>query len=199
MNADFKSGILTVKATVSGTNATLELSVTDQDQQLLATQTQTGTGKVSFKKIAFNNLKLWSPTSPTLYQLLIKVYDDQHHLLEVVPYQFGFRKVELREDKVIYVNNHRLILNGVNHHEWNAHSGRVISLDDMRKDIQIMLDNNINAVRTCHYPDQLPWYHLCDEAGLYVMAENNWNLTAPGKKWAPWSLLITFPAIILTG
>ncbi|MCI1276948.1 MAG: beta-galactosidase [Pediococcus acidilactici] len=173
VNADFKSGILTVKATVSGTNATLELSVTDQDQQLLATQTQTGTGKVSFKKIAFDNLKLWSPTSPTLYQLLIKVYDDQHQLLEVVPYQFGFRKVELREDKVIYVNNHRLVLNGVNRHEWNAHSGRVISLDDMRKDIQIMLDNNINAVRTCHYPDQLPWYHLCDEAGLYVMAENN--------------------------
>lgn len=173
VNADFKSGILTVKATVSGTNATLELNVTDQDQQLLATQTQTGTGKVLFKKIAFNNLKLWSPTSPTLYQLLIKVYDDQHQLLEVVPYQFGFRKVELREDKVIYVNNHRLILNGVNRHEWNAHSGRVISLDDMRKDIQIMLDNNINAVRTCHYPDQLPWYHLCDEAGLYVMAENN--------------------------
>ncbi|MGX6995535.1 glycoside hydrolase family 2 TIM barrel-domain containing protein [Pediococcus acidilactici] len=173
VNADFKSGILTVKATVSGTNATLELSVTDQDQQLLATQTQTGTGKVSFKKIAFNNLKLWSPTSPTLYQLLIKVYDDQHQLLEVVPYQFGFRKVELREDKVIYVNNHRLILNGVNRHEWNAHSGRVISVDDMRKDIQIMLDNNINAVRTCHYPDQLPWYHLCDKAGLYVMAENN--------------------------
>ncbi|MBW9299913.1 glycoside hydrolase family 2 TIM barrel-domain containing protein [Pediococcus acidilactici] len=173
VNADFKSGILTVKATVSGTNATLELSVTDQDQQLLATQTQTGTGKVSFKKIAFNNLKLWSPTSPTLYQLLIKVYDDQHQLLEAVPYQFGFRKVELREDKVIYVNNHRLILNGVNRHEWNAHSGRVISVDDMRKDIQIMLDNNINAVRTCHYPDQLPWYHLCDKAGLYVMAENN--------------------------
>ena len=173
VNADFKSGILTVKATVSGTNATLELNVTDQDQQLLATQTQTGTGKVLFKKIAFNNLKLWSPTSPTLYQLLIKVYDDQHQLLEVVPYQFGFRKVELREDKVIYVNNHRLILNGVNRHEWNAHSGRVISLDDMRKDIQIMLDNNINAVRTCHYPDQLSWYHLCDEAGLYVMAENN--------------------------
>lgn len=173
VNADFKSGILTVKATVSGTNAALELSVTDQDQQLLATQTQTGTGKASFKKIAFNNLKLWSPTSPTLYQLLIKVYDDQHQLLEVVPYQFGFRKVELREDKVIYVNNHRLILNGVNRHEWNARSGRVISLDDMRKDIQIMLDNNINAVRTCHYPDQLPWYHLCDEAGLYVMAENN--------------------------
>lgn len=173
VNADFKSGILTVKATVSGTNATLELSVTDQDQQLLATQTQTGTGKVSFKRIAFNNLKLWSPTSPTLYQLLIKVYDDQHQLLEAVPYQFGFRKVELREDKVIYVNNHRLILNGVNRHEWNAHSGRVISVDDMRKDIQIMLDNNINAVRTCHYPDQLPWYHLCDKAGLYVMAENN--------------------------
>lgn len=173
VNADFKSGVLTVKTTVSGTNATLELSVTDQNQQLLATQTQTGTGKVSFKKIAFDNLKLWSPTSPTLYQLLIKVYDEQQQLLEVVPYQFGFRKVELRKDKVIYVNNHRLVLNGVNRHEWNARSGRVISLDDMRKDIQIMLDNNINAVRTCHYPDQLPWYHLCDEAGLYVMAENN--------------------------
>ncbi|MCG7197869.1 glycoside hydrolase family 2 TIM barrel-domain containing protein [Pediococcus pentosaceus] len=170
---DFERGTLAVTADVSGTDAILELTVTDQNKQVVASQTQSGTGKVLFDSMPFDNLKLWSPTNPTLYQLLIKVYNNQHQLLEVVPYQFGFRRVELREDKVIYVNNQRLILNGVNRHEWNAHSGRVITMQDMQNDIQTMLDNNINAVRTCHYPDQLPWYELCDQAGLYVMAENN--------------------------
>lgn len=172
-NANLKSGELNITTKVTGEPATLALTVKDHDGRVLTSQTQTGSGSVTFDTMLFDQLHLWSPQTPYLYQLTIEVYDADHQLLEVVPYQFGFRTVELRDDKVIYVNNKRLVINGVNRHEWNAHTGRVISMADMRADIQTMLANNINADRTCHYPDQLPWYQLCDEAGIYLMAENN--------------------------
>ena len=71
------------------------------------------------------------------------------------------------------LNGERLIINGVNRHEWNPKTGRCIGLEDMVSDINCMTRNNINAVRTCHYPDQIPWYYMCDDAGIYVMAETN--------------------------
>ena len=76
-------------------------------------------------------------------------------------------------DKVIYLNGKRLVITGVNRHEWNPKTGRCIGMQEMTADIDCMLRNNINAVRTCHYPDQIPWYYLCDKAGIYVMAETN--------------------------
>lgn len=173
VNADFKGGILNVKTTLTGEKAHLTLTVTDADEQVLATQAQSGRDHVTFEPLPFDQVQLWSPQNPYLYHLLIEVRDDQNQLLEVIPYAFGFRKVELRADKVIYVNNQRLVINGVNRHEWNAHTGRAITMADMQADIQTMLANNINADRTCHYPDQLPWYDLCDQNGIYLMAENN--------------------------
>lgn len=176
VNPDFKSGILNVSAKLTGdkvTDAQLDLSVTDKTGKVVATQTQAGADKVQFSEMAFDKINLWSPDDPYLYDLLIEVSDQNGQVIEVVPYQIGFRKVELRDDKVIYVNNQRLIINGVNRHEWNAKTGRAISIDDMKADIQTMLDNNINADRTCHYPDQIPWYSLCDQSGIYLMAENN--------------------------
>lgn len=71
------------------------------------------------------------------------------------------------------LNGERLVICGVNRHEWNAASGRCISLEDMKWDIECFKRNHINAVRTCHYPDRKEWYGLCDEAGIYVMAETN--------------------------
>ena len=62
-----------------------------------------------------------------------------------------------------------MIINGVNRHEWDAERGRAITLDDMKQDIKSFQKNNINAVRTCHYPDQIPWYYMCDQSGIYVM------------------------------
>ncbi|WP_047998521.1 glycoside hydrolase family 2 TIM barrel-domain containing protein [Lactiplantibacillus herbarum] len=170
---DYKDGILNVSTKLSGPAATLELKVTDNDGSVLATQTQTGADQVTFDTLSMVDIELWSPQAPNLYNLTIDVYSADNQLLEVVPYQFGFRQVELRDDKVIYVNNERLIINGVNRHEWNARTGRVITIAHMQADVQTMLDNNINADRTCHYPDQLPWYSLCDQAGIYLMAENN--------------------------
>ncbi len=117
-------------------------------------------------------VKSWDNHSPCLYRLLIKVYDEKDELIEVVPYRMGFRRLEIK-DKVIYLNGKRLIINGVNRHEWSAESGRCIGMEEMKQDMEHILANNINAVRTCHYPDQIPWYYLCDEKGIYLMAETN--------------------------
>ncbi len=117
-------------------------------------------------------VKSWDNHSPCLYRLFIKVYDEKGGLIEVVPYRIGFRRIEIK-DKVIYLNGKRLIINGVNRHEWSAESGRCIGIEEMKQDMEYILANNINAVRTCHYPDQIPWYYLCDEKGIYLMAETN--------------------------
>ena len=114
----------------------------------------------------------WDNHNPYLYHAFVEIMDENDALLEVVPYKVGFRRIEII-DKVIYLNGERLVIVGVNRHEWSPKTGRCIGLEEMVSDINCMKKNNINAVRTCHYPDQIPWYYMCDEAGIYVMAENN--------------------------
>ncbi|WP_204120052.1 glycoside hydrolase family 2 TIM barrel-domain containing protein [Levilactobacillus wangkuiensis] len=119
-----------------------------------------------------NHVHLWNHHDPYLYQLQIELRDATGKLVEVVPYQVGFRRIELK-DKIMQLNGQRLVINGVNRHEWDAHRGRAVTAADMAHDMQVFHDNHINAVRTCHYPDQDAWYHLCDRNGIYMMAENN--------------------------
>ena len=118
------------------------------------------------------NIKLWDNHSPYLYHACVELIEENGVMLEVVPYDIGFRRLEVI-DKVIYLNGKRLVITGVNRHEWNPKTGRCIGMQEMTADIDCMLRNNINAVRPCHYPDQIPWYYLCDKAGIYVMAETN--------------------------
>ena len=89
-----------------------------------------------------------------------------------MPYKIGFRRFEIK-DKIMLLNGKRLIINGVNRHEWNPRRGRSITAEDMKHDMAVLKKNKINAVRTCHYPNQSLWYHLCDENGIYVMDETN--------------------------
>ena len=118
-------------------------------------------------------IKSWDNHHPYLYHATVELKNAGNgNLLEIIPYDIGFRRVEII-DKVIYLNGKRLVITGVNRHEWSPKTGRCIGLEEMHSDIACMLKNNINAVRTCHYPDQIPWYYLCDEAGIYVMAECN--------------------------
>ena len=114
----------------------------------------------------------WNNKNPYLYNVYVEIRNKENRLVEVVPYQIGFRRIEVK-DKVMYLNGERLVIVGVNRHEWNPKTGRCIGLEDMKWDIDCMQRNNINAVRTCHYPDQMPWYYMCDKAGIYVMAETN--------------------------
>lgn len=121
---------------------------------------------------ALESVNPWDNHTPYLYQTFLEIRNENGELLEVVPYRVGFRRIEII-DKVMYLNGKRLIIVGVNRHEWNAKTGRCIGMEDMYSDIACIQKNNINAVRTCHYPDQIPWYYLCDEGGIYVMAETN--------------------------
>lgn len=114
----------------------------------------------------------WEHNSPYLYRLLIRLYDRENHLVEIVPCAVGFYSLEIK-DQVIRLNGQRLVLCGVNRHEWSMTKGRCIGISEMEQDMKLLLENHFNAVRTCHYPDQLPWYSLCDEKGIYVMAEAN--------------------------
>ena len=118
------------------------------------------------------NVKAWDNHNPYLYQAFVELLNEDDELLEVVPYNIGFRRIEII-DKVMYLNGKRLILVGVNRHEWNPKTGRCIGMEEMSSDMDCIKRNNINAVRTCHYPDQIPWYYMCDKEGIYVMSETN--------------------------
>lgn len=116
--------------------------------------------------------KLWSAEKPDLYRLLIQVYDRNLEPQEVILQDVGFRRFELR-DSIMYLNGQRIVFHGVNRHEFCAESGRVVSREDTLRDILTMKRNNINAVRTSHYPNSSYLYKLCDRYGLYMIAENN--------------------------
>lgn len=122
--------------------------------------------------VDLESVKLWDNHNPYLYHAYVELKAEDGSLAEVIPYDIGFRRIEII-DKVVYLNGKRLVITGVNRHEWNARTGRCIGIEDMKADISCMLRNNINSVRTCHYPDQIPWYYMCDDAGIYVMAETN--------------------------
>ena len=118
------------------------------------------------------NIHIWDNHNPYLYQAFVEIMNEEGKLLEVIPYKIGFRRIEII-DKVMYLNGKRLIILGVNRHEWNAKTGRCIGMEEMISDMECIKRNQMNAVRTCHYPDQIPWYYMCDEEGIYVMSETN--------------------------
>lgn len=126
---------------------------------------------ISFGKIS--SVQVWNNHHPNLYQVIFKIIDTSQNIEEIVPYNFGFRNIEIDNKHVLKLNQHRLVINGVNRHEWDADRGRAITTQDMKNDMKVLLKNCINAVRTSHYIDQIPWYYLCDRFGIYVMAENN--------------------------
>lgn len=123
-------------------------------------------------RASLEHVKPWDNHSPYLYSAYVEVLNEHDELVEVVPYDIGFRRLEI-VDKVMRLNGKRLVIVGVNRHEWNAKTGRCIGMADMLSDMECIQKNNINAVRTCHYPDQIPWYYLCDQEGIYVMSETN--------------------------
>ena len=116
--------------------------------------------------------KLWSAEDPYLYQILIEVSDENGEITEVIPQHTGFRRFEMK-NSLMMLNGKRIVFKGVNRHEFSSLTGRQVNREDVIKDIITMKQNNINAIRTCHYPDDVMIYDLCDEYGLYLIAENN--------------------------
>ena len=144
------------------------------------------------------DVRPWSHEDPFLYLLEIRVKNVRGEIVEIVPYEIGFRRIAM-DHGIMTLNGKRLILHGVNRHEWSAEGGRVITEAQMRWDMDCFHAHNIDSVRTCHYPDQIPWYYLCDREGIYVMAETNleshgswqkmgavepsWNVPGCAKAW----------------
>ena len=144
---------LVVDATLSGDFKTGALTVKDAD------------GKVVFEK-KYENPKLWSCEAPNMYYETVAVGGDFYAVA------FGFRKIEIK-DAVVYINGKRALFMGTDRHEMEPATGYTVTLEGMKKDIEIFHDLNINAVRTCHYPDDPTWYELCDREGIYVVCEAN--------------------------
>ena len=171
---DYHDGVFNAKLHFMGkTSGNVHVLIEDIDGKTLLNKKLPLKSTVEIENETFANVHLWDNHDPYLYQLIIEVHDQDGKLVELIPYQFGFRKIEITKDHVVLLNGKRLIINGVNRHEWDAKRGRSITPADMKQDIATFKHNNINAVRTCHYPNQIPWYYLCDQNGIYMMAENN--------------------------
>ncbi len=129
-------------------------------------------GYLFSEELSFVHVFPWSHERPELYQVFLTVFDGNGEVSERIPYEIGFRRFELK-DGIMFLNGSRLLIHGVNRHEWNPFTGRAIELRDMESAMETILKNNINAVRTCHYPNRSEWYRLCDQNGIYVMDEVN--------------------------
>ena len=179
LNQDNESGSVSVSMKVSAPdsqNVTAGFILKDREENILVEKSLQLNKENDHLEgticVDLESVRLWDNHNPYLYHAYVELKAEDGSLAEVIPYDIGFRRIEII-DKVIYLNGKRLVITGVNRHEWNARTGRCIGIEDMKADISCMLRNNINSVRTCHYPDQIPWYYMCDDAGIYVMAETN--------------------------
>ncbi len=146
----------------------------------------TGDGRAAARfERAVPNAARWSAETPALYRLVLESKDGAGRVREAVAVRIGFRSSEIKGGRLL-VNGVPVLLKGVNRHEHDPLAGHVISEESMRRDIELMKASNINAVRTCHYPDDPRWYELCDEYGLYVVDEA--NIESHGMGYGPESL-----------
>lgn len=152
--------------------AKLDLAVTDPAGCEMYAGTLNISEQFKIDTKTFEQVQIWDTKTPNLYKLELYIIDVSGAKTQYVCYPFGFRRIEIK-DKVILLNGKRLIINGVNRHEWSPYTGRAITKADMEQDMAIIKNSYINAVRTCHYPCQIPWYYMCDAQGIYVMAETN--------------------------
>ena len=160
------------------TNAAVEAELFDAQGKSVASlaMQKLDVGAVQEKAVSLtakisNPLK-WSAEHPDLYRLLLTLKDGAGRTLEVIPVNVGFRKVEIRDGDLL-VNGRRILLKGVNRHEFDPDLGQAITVEGMERDLQRMKQFNVNADRCCHYPNQPAWYDLCDRYGIYLIDEAN--------------------------
>lgn len=170
LDAEYKNGTLSVKLNLKGGTSTVLLELFDAQNNAVASEELRGSGSIS-TVFTVNNPHKWTAETPYLYILRASLKKGDK-VTEVLPIKVGFRKIELKNTQVL-VNGKPVLFKGVNRHEMDPDGGYVVSRERMIQDIQLMKKFNINAVRTCHYPDDNFWYELCDKYGLYVVAEAN--------------------------
>ncbi len=172
LNDTFDRGTLQVDMNLqSQTAGKISLTLSLAEQKIAQTEATIDAGKAT-GELSLQNPELWSAECPTLYRLLIQLYDEQDVLCEVIEQMVGFRRFELKNG-LMCINGKRIVFHGTNRHEFSCDTGRVLSPELTEQDIVIMKRNNINALRTSHYPNQSCLYELCDRYGIYVIDETN--------------------------
>lgn len=147
-------------------------------QDLIDNQKRDGISTIYLKEI-IEGVDAWSAEKPNLYDMTIRLKDKKGDVIEVVGSKIGFRTTEIKDGQ-LKVNGKPILIKGVNRHDHDGYTGQCVSREMMEKDIKLMLQNNINTVRTSHYPNDIYWYELCDKYGLYVIDEANNESHAQG-------------------
>ena len=173
-SADYTSGTAAVKAFFpkQARGCSVELALTDAEGRSVASQQLRVTKDEERCTLDAGKVTLWSAGTPALYGLTATLRSPAGEVIEVIPLRIGFRDVKIEGGQLL-VNGRPVLIKGANRHEMDPDYGYYVSEGRMLEDIRIMKENNINAVRTCHYPDDARWYSLCDQYGLYVVAEAN--------------------------
>ena len=173
LDKNYKNATLKIAATTDNAEGkTLRYTLKDAEGKVVKSAQATVSDQGSAETLlAINNPAKWTAETPNLYDLFIELVDGDK-VVEVIRQRVGFRKVEI-QGKQVLVNGKPVLFKGANRHEMDPDGGYVVSVERMIEDIKIMKELNINAVRTCHYPDDPRWYELCDEYGLYMVAEAN--------------------------
>ncbi len=161
---------LTFPAAARG--CTAEVALTAPDGVPVASGAVKVTGRTARLALDAGKVRPWSAETPELYGVTVTLRDAAGRTLEVIPLRTGFREVKILNGQLL-VNGQPILLKGANRHEMDPDGGYVVSRERMLQDIRLFKENNFNAVRTCHYPDDPYWYELCDRYGLYMVAEAN--------------------------
>ena len=169
LDAQYKDGTLQIDIQMKG-KGTVDLKLLDKEGKEVTTAQVKGSGKQTASMTVSNPAK-WTAETPNLYTLVANLQENGK-TIESIPVKVGFRKIELKNGQIL-VNGQAVLFKGADRHEMDPDKGYVVSRERMIQDIKRMKELNINAVRTCHYPDNNLWYDLCDEYGIYVVAEAN--------------------------
>ena len=181
LDENYANAVLRVETEIENPEGTsVELQLRDASGKVLFTRVSDGKFAVPV-----SNPRKWNPEDPYLYTALLTLRDSDGKSVEVIPQRVGFRKVEIKNGR-FRLNGVPVLVKGVNRHEHSADTGHTVSRASMLRDIQLLKENNFNAVRTCHYPDTPLWYDLCDEYGIMLWDEA--NIESHGMHYGPESL-----------
>ena len=173
LDQQYKDGTLQIDLNLSAAagGTSVQLDLMDAKGSIIKTETLKGSGKVK-ASFSVENPEKWTAEIPNLYTVLATLKEGSGKTIEAIAVKTGFRKVEIKNGQLL-VNGQPILIKGANRHEMDPKTGYYVSPERMIQDIQLMKAHNLNAVRTCHYPDDNLWYELCDKYGLYVVAEAN--------------------------
>jgi len=170
---NYRDGELKVDITAPAAKGyTVEVALTSPSGQPAGSTSLSVGGGTATASLTIPSVKAWSAELPNLYALTITLKDKKGNIIEVIPQSVGFRSIEIKNGQVL-VNGQPILIKGADRHELDPDHGYIVSVERMIEDIKVMKQLNMNAVRTCHYSDDPRWYDLCDQYGLYVVAETN--------------------------